>query len=64
MTATDLLEANAQRIKVVVAQPDDTYRELAKRVSIKSYAEETLRVINGHHPLGEPRAGDRIKIVQ
>lgn len=64
MTATDLLEANAQRIKVVVAKPDDTYRELAKRASVKSYAEEILRVINGHHPLGEPRAGDRIKIVQ
>ena len=64
MTAADLKVANNQRIKVVMADPDDTYGELAKKVSIKRYPEETLRVINGHHPRGEPRAGDYIKIVQ
>jgi predicted Zn-dependent protease len=64
MTAEDLRVANNQRIKVVMAEPDDTYAELAKRVSIKSYPEETLRLINGQHPIGEPRAGDLIKIIQ
>ena len=64
MTAADLKVANNQRLKVVVANPADTYAELAKKVSIKRYPEETLRVINGHHPRGEPRAGDYIKIVQ
>lgn len=64
MTAEDLRVANNQRIKVVTAEPDDTYAELAKRVSIKSYPEQTLRLINGQHPIGEPRAGDPIKIIQ
>jgi predicted Zn-dependent protease len=64
MTAEDLRIANNQRIKVVVAKPEDTFAELAKRVSIKSFPEETLRLINGLHPIGEPRAGDYIKIVQ
>jgi len=33
-------------------------------MSIKVDGEETLRVINGHHPRGEPRAGDLIKVIQ
>lgn len=64
MTAEDLRVANNQRIKVLVARPEDTYEELAKQASIKSYPAQTLRVINGQYPNGEPRAGDYIKIVQ
>lgn len=64
MTAEDLRVANDQRIKVIVAKPEDTYAELAQRASIKSHPEEMLRLINGQHPVGEPRAGDYIKIVQ
>lgn len=64
MTAADLKLANNQRIKVVMANPGDTYAKLAKKVSIKRYPEETLRILNGHHPRGEPRAGDYIKIVE
>ncbi len=64
MTSADLKVANNQRIKVIMAKPGDTYAELAKRVSIKQFPEETLRILNGHHPRGEPRAGDYIKVVQ
>jgi len=64
MTAEDLKIANDQRIEVVIAKPTDSYASLAQKSSIKNYAEETLRVINGQHPIGEPRAGDFIKIVQ
>ena len=64
MTTDDLRIANNQRLKVVEARPGDTYAKLAANSSIRSYPEETLRVINGHHPRGEPRAGDRIKVVQ
>ena len=64
MTAADMKAANNQRIRVVMANPGDTYAKLARQVSIKSFPEETLRVINGHHPRGEPRAGDHIKLVQ
>jgi predicted Zn-dependent protease len=64
MTAEDLKVANDQRIKVITAKPTDTFASLAQKSSLKSYPEETLRVINGMHPIGEPRAGDFIKIVQ
>ena len=64
MTAADLRVANAQRIRVIEAKPGDTYRKLAQTISIKTHGEETLRVINGHHPSGEPRAGDLIKVVR
>lgn len=64
MTAADMMVANSQRLQVVVANPGDSYDKLARKVSIKSYPAETLRVLNGDHPIGEPRAGDYIKIVQ
>lgn len=64
MTAADLRVANNQRIKVIVARPSDSYFTLSQQASLKSYPEETLRVLNGHHPHGEPRAGDNIKIIQ
>jgi predicted Zn-dependent protease len=64
MVKDDLNVANRQRIKVVEAVPGDTYRKLATRSSLKSHAEELLRLLNGDHPLGEPRPGDPIKQVQ
>lgn len=64
MTAADLQVANAQRIRVLEARPGMTYKALATRSSVKRFPEETLRTINGHHPRGEPRAGDLIKTVQ
>jgi len=60
----DLRTANKQRIKVIVAEPGDTYESLARKSSIKKLGAETLRLINGDYPIGEPRAGDEIKIVQ
>jgi predicted Zn-dependent protease len=64
MQPADLKVANNQRIKVIEARPGDTYAALAAKSSIKNYPEETLRLLNGDHPLGEPRAGNPIKIVQ
>jgi len=64
MTADDLQQASNQRIRVVEAKPDQTWAELAQQASIKQYAEETLRLINAQYPVGEPHAGDLIKLVQ
>jgi len=64
MTAEDLQLATGQRIHVVEAQPDQTWAEIAGKASIKQYPEETLRLLNAQYPVGEPRAGDLIKIVQ
>ena len=64
MTAADLRLVNSQKIKIIEARPGMTYAGLAKTVPVKRYAEATLRLINGHHPRGEPRAGDLIKTVE
>lgn len=64
MTPEDAQVANERRIKVIVAKPDVTYADLARRTPIQRFPEETLRLMNGGHPHGEPRAGNYIKIVQ
>jgi predicted Zn-dependent protease len=64
MTAADQRLINNQRIKVIVAKPGDTYAGLAQHIPLRVHGEETLRVINGHHPRGEPRAGDYVKIIE
>lgn len=64
MTRDDLKIANSQRIEVIVAEPGDTYAELARNSPINEFPEETLRLLNGHHPNGEPRPGDYIKVVR
>lgn len=64
MTAADLRVINNQKLKIVVAEPGQTYAQLAQGIPLKVHGEETLRVINGHHPRGEPRAGDYVKIIE
>ena len=64
MTQDDLKIANSQRIEVIVAKPGQTYAELAHNSPISEFPEETLRLLNGDHPNGEPRAGDYIKVVR
>lgn len=64
LTPADLKVANNQRIALVVGEPGDTYAKLAKESSLRRHGEETLRAINGDYPLGEPRAGDYVKVVQ
>jgi predicted Zn-dependent protease len=64
MTAADTKHANARRIEIVVAEPDQTYEELAGLASVAQFPIETLRLLNADYPNGEPRAGDRIKIVR
>ena len=64
MTQDDLKIANSQRIEVIVAKPGQTYAELAHNSPISEFPEETLRLLNGDHPNGEPRAGDFIKVVR
>ncbi len=64
LSKDDLEHEQLLRIRVVVAQPGDTYAEFAKESPIRQHAEEMLRLINGHHPNAEPRAGDFVKIVK
>ena len=61
---SDLAHLSRPQIKVIYAEPGMTYAELADISEIRSHPEETLRLINGDYPFGEPRPGNPIKIVQ
>ncbi len=61
---SDLVHLGRPQIKVIYAEPGMTYKELARISEIRGYPEETLRLINGDYPYGEPRPGNPIKIVQ
>ncbi len=64
ITYADLKVANTERIVLYEAQPGDTYEALAKATPIPSDGANALRLLNGDFPNGEPRAGDRIKLVK
>jgi predicted Zn-dependent protease len=52
------------RLRVITAQPETTFAELARRSPLGQFAEGHLRVINGKYPKGEPVAGQPLKIVE
>ena len=64
MTAEDLQLANSRHIKVIVAEPGQTYATLAEQTSLTNFPEEMLRLMNADYPNGEPRPGDYVKIVK
>lgn len=64
MRRSDIQQDTTTKIKVIVAEPGQTYQDLANLTPIRSNAVQTLRLLNGDYPRGEPRAGDHIKIVQ
>ena len=64
ITYADLKVANTERIVLYEAQPGDTYEALAKQTPITANGANELRLLNGDFPNGEPRAGDRIKLVK
>ena len=64
MEESDLAVAQSKKIRVIVAEPGDTFAKLARESSIKNRGEDLLRVINGKWPHGEPRAGDYVKIIK
>ena len=73
MTPDDLQIANRRRLRVIVAEPGQTYAELAKDSALHEHPEETLRLLNADYcasclgGVGSdvgPRPGNYIKIVQ
>ena len=56
--------ANPLQVEWVQANGNTSYAALARNSRIPQFAEETLRLMNGHYPAGEPRPGDWIKIVR
>ena len=64
LRAEDMRLISNQKIRVVMANPGDTYAKMAAYSPIGRGGEGMLRLINGDHPNGEPRAGDFVKIVE
>jgi predicted Zn-dependent protease len=64
MRRSDVEEATTTRVRTVVATPEDTYEALAREASLGRDGADRLRLLNGDYPRGQPRAGDRIKIIR
>src|SRR5574340_43082 len=52
------------KVRIITARQGDTYARLAQGSPLGKSAESYLRLINAQYPDGEPRAGQRIKIVE
>lgn len=57
-------EDTIAKIRLITAKPNDTYEKLGEASILERYPTESLRLLNGDYPTGEPRAGDLVKIVQ
>jgi predicted Zn-dependent protease len=64
LPAAEASRLREQRISVVTVRPGDTVEGLAGRMRVDSHAVERFRVLNGLRPGQQPRAGERVKLVQ
>ena len=63
MSREDFRNAKTPAVQVVRAEKDTTMEQLAEESPITNYALDTLRLINGLYPHGQPEEGQLIKIV-
>jgi predicted Zn-dependent protease len=63
MSREDFQMAKTPRVQIVRAEENTTMEQLADDSPITNYALDTLRVINGLYPQGQPENGQLIKIV-
>ncbi len=56
--------AQELRIRYAVADENFDFAVAARDSRISEYPEETLRLLNGHYPIGEPEPGDWVKLVE
>ncbi len=56
--------AEGRNIRLVTAKRGDTIASLARRSNLDDYAEAQIRLINGFYPSGEPKPGQKIKIIE
>lgn len=64
MRGGDRSAATDTRIALVVAEPGDTFESLARSHRMGPGGADRLRLLNGRFPRGEPRAGDRVKVLR
>lgn len=58
----EALFANPVQITYIQADGQITYADLARQTRLPDNQEAMLRLLNGHYPFGEPKAGDWVKI--
>lgn len=63
LTQEEYDQMRVKRIRIVTAQPGDTYAALATQSGLGGTGEDYLRLLNRHYPAGEPVAGQPIKLV-
>lgn len=56
--------AEPLRIQLYESARSDTYGALAARTPVPGYPEAVLRLINQQYPAGEPKPGNRIKVIR
>lgn len=64
MRAGDRSAATDNRVVLVQASPGDSFESLARRYGLGREGSDRLRLLNGRYPRGEPRAGDRVKVLR
>ena len=64
ITAAERKLAQPLRLQLIKAQPGQRMADLAKQSKLPGDAEASLRLLNNLYPVGEPRPGDRLKIVR
>ncbi|MGI9322518.1 MAG: M48 family metalloprotease [Pseudomonadales bacterium] len=64
MDKDDFRLAKRPKVQVVRAEEGTTMEQLAEESPITNYALESLRLMNGLYPKGQPEPGQLIKIVQ
>lgn len=64
ITPAERQAARPYVIRTLAAPPGATLAELARRSPLGAEAEGQLRLMNGLYPAGEPKPGQRLKIVQ
>ena len=64
LTENEKILAKPLRLKVVQANNETRFADLAKQSSLDSHAESQLRLLNAMYPNGEPQKGDLLKIVE
>lgn len=64
LTEEEKYLAQGRRLRLVPARPGDSFAQLAKNSPLPEFREETLRLINGKYPDGEPQPGELIKLIE
>lgn len=64
LTPAERQAAQPHHLRTVIAQPGTTMAGLARQSPLGEAAESQLRLMNDLYPSGEPRSGQRLKIVQ